>query len=66
METYHLKNVADTWVAQFVKCPNLDLSSGLDLRVMSSNPTLGYTRHEAYLKNNVLGSRTGGGGEGEI
>jgi len=30
-----------TWVAQSVKHPTLDLSSGLDLRVMSSSPTLG-------------------------
>ena len=29
------------WVAQLVKCPTLDLSSGLDLRVMSSSPVLG-------------------------
>jgi len=28
---------------QSVKHPTLDLSSGLDLRVMSSNPTLGST-----------------------
>jgi len=32
------------WVAQSVKCPTLDLSSGLDLRITSSSPT------EAYLK----------------
>ena len=29
------------WVSQLVKCPTLDLSSGLDLSVMSSSPTLG-------------------------
>ena len=29
------------WVALLVKCWTLDLSSGLDLRVMSSSPTLG-------------------------
>ena len=28
------------WVAQSVKHPTLDLSSGLDLRVMSSSPIL--------------------------
>ena len=28
------------WVAQSVKPPTLDFSSGLDLRVMSSNPEL--------------------------
>ena len=34
-----LQNAA--WVAQPVKRPNLDLSSGLDLKVMSSSPTVG-------------------------
>ena len=29
-----------TWVAQLVKCPTLDRSSGLDLRVVSSHPVL--------------------------
>jgi len=28
-------------MAQLVICPTLDLSSGLDLRVVSSRPTLG-------------------------
>ena len=32
----------DDWVAQLVKCLILDLSSGLDLMVMSSSPTLGF------------------------
>ena len=32
-----------TWVAQSVKDLILDLSSGLDLRVLSSSPTLGST-----------------------
>ena len=32
-----------TWVAQFIKHLMLGLSSGLDLRVMSSSPTLGST-----------------------
>ena len=31
-----------TWVAQSVKHPTLDLSSGLDLSVMGSSPSLGY------------------------
>ena len=31
----------DTWVAQLVKHPTLDLSSDLDLRVVSSSPFLG-------------------------
>ena len=30
------------WVAQLVKHLTLDLSSGLDLRVVSSSPVLGY------------------------
>ena len=30
-----------TWVAQSVKHLTLDLSSGLDFRIMSSSPTLG-------------------------
>ena len=34
---------AGTWVAQLIKRPTLDLSSGLDLRVMSSGPALGST-----------------------
>ena len=29
------------WVAQLVKRPTLDLSSGLDLRVMSSSSAMG-------------------------
>lgn len=29
------------WVAQLVKRPTLDFSSGLDLKVMSSSPALG-------------------------
>jgi len=32
-----------TWVAQSVKHPTLDFSLGLDLRVVSSSPTLGFT-----------------------
>ena len=34
----------DPWVAQSVKHPTLDLSSGLDLRVVSSSPTLGFKK----------------------
>jgi len=30
-----------TWVAQLVKHPTLDFSSGHDLRVIRSNPALG-------------------------
>lgn len=33
-----LRHVRGTWVAQSVKCPTLDLSSGLDLRVVGSSP----------------------------
>ena len=37
------KNVKNrgAWVAQLVERPTLDLSSGLDLRVVSPSPTLG-------------------------
>ena len=46
----HISSVKDqkvlvgrgAWV-ESVKCPPLDLSSGLDLMVMSSSPTLGST-----------------------
>ena len=39
------------WVAQVVKCPTLDLSSGLDLRVISLSPALGSVLGvEAYFK----------------
>ena len=31
------------WVVQAVKQGALDFSSGLDLKVMSSNPALGFT-----------------------
>lgn len=31
------------WVPQLVKCLNLDLSSGLELGVVSSSPVLGST-----------------------
>ena len=48
-------------MAQSVECPTLDLSSGLDLRVVSSSPALGFilgveptlekmgTEHRAHL-----------------
>ena len=36
-----IKCFRGTWVAWSVKCPTLDLSSGLELTVMSSNPMLG-------------------------
>ena len=39
------------WVAQSVKHPTADFSSGLGLRVMSSSPVLGSTGNEAYLTN---------------
>jgi len=43
-------------VAQSVKCPTLDLSSGLDLRVVSSNPMLGsMLGMEPTLKKKRLG-----------
>ena len=35
-------NLGGAWVAQLVKSPILDLSSGLDLRVGSSSPVLVY------------------------
>ena len=36
-------DVRGAWVAQSIKHLTLDLSSGLDLRVVSSSPTLGVT-----------------------
>ena len=30
-----------TWVAQVIKCPTLDLSSGLGLRAVDLGPVLG-------------------------
>jgi len=38
-------------MAQSVQCPALDLSSGLDIRVMSSSPTLGV---ELTLKRKIV------------
>ena len=38
---YYLRTVTGTWGAQPIKCPTLDLSSGLDLRAVSSSPALG-------------------------
>ena len=44
-----------TWMAQSVKRPTLDLSSGLDLRVMSSSPVLGSTLStEPFLKKKKM------------
>ena len=42
-----------TWVAQSVKLRNLDLSSGFDLWVMSSSPSLGIkpTLKKKKMKN---------------
>ena len=37
-------------MAQLVKCPTLDLSSGLDLRVVSSSVCWALNGHEAHLK----------------
>ena len=46
-------NAGGTRLAQLVKRPTLDLSPGLDLRVMSSSPGLGlHAGHEAYLEIN--------------
>ena len=39
-----------TWVIQSVKRPTPDLSSGLDLRVMTSSPVLGSVLGVIYLK----------------
>ena len=39
----YFRKYRGTWVAQLVKCPTLDLSSDLDLRVMSSRFTLDST-----------------------
>ena len=36
-------NCWSAWVAQLVKHPTLDFTSGLDLRVMGSSPVLGST-----------------------
>ena len=33
--------IKEIWLAESVKCLTLDLSSGLDLRVVSSSPILG-------------------------
>ena len=43
--TFLLRNCQlwGTWMGQLAKHLTLDLSSGLDLRVMSSSPTLGST-----------------------
>lgn len=40
---FYLKNFiwGGIWVAQLVKCPNLDMGSDHDLRVMGSSPALG-------------------------
>ena len=38
---YLLEHTCGTWVAQWVKHLTLDLSSGLDLMVVSSSPALG-------------------------
>ena len=38
---YKKKKGLGAWGVQAGKCPTLDLSSGLDLRVMSSSPALG-------------------------
>jgi len=40
---YNLQKLWGAWVAQSAKCPTLDLSSGIDLGVMSSSPALGST-----------------------
>ena len=49
--SFRKHSVRAAWVAQLVKCLTFDLSSGLDLRVGSSGPTLGSTLGvEAYLK----------------
>lgn len=40
-----------TWVAQLVKCPTLDLGSGLDIEVVSSSPmSHSMLGHGAYFK----------------
>ena len=41
-------------MVQLVKRPTLDLSSGLDLRVMSSSPMLGSMLSMSLLKKNIL------------
>ena len=41
-----LKNICGTQVAQSIKHLSLGLSSGLDLRVVSSSPMLGSTLEE--------------------
>ena len=40
---FKLVAILGAWVAQSVKCRTLDLSSDLDLRVVSSSPRLGST-----------------------
>lgn len=41
LDLKYTKNPWGTWMAQSVKCPTPDLSSGFDLRVVSSSHTLG-------------------------
>lgn len=41
-------------MAQSFKCLTLDLSSRLDLRLLSSSPALGSSGHGAYLKTIFL------------
>ena len=48
-----------TWVAQSVKCLTLDLSLGLDSRVVSSGPRWSLPQRKGG------GGGGGGGGEGE-
>ena len=45
-----MQNFRGTWVAQSVKCLTLDLSSSLDLRVMSSSPIWPHAGCGASLK----------------
>ena len=42
-ERIQIEKFRDIWVTQSVKYPTHDLSSGLDLKVVSSGPTLGST-----------------------
>ena len=54
IQLIYLKCISwDTLVAQSVKHPTLDLSSGLDLRIMGSSPTLGSTLGMELTENKV-------------
>ena len=52
LQLFHILKISrGAWVAGSVKHPTLDLSSGLDLRVLSSGPCVGlHAGRAAYLR----------------